>query len=230
MGNDYSGKLFSADEDGNYLGLSRKFDVRITADSIFLSEIQIPLLKVQRVERLGSGVSLLYVDPKGLPTKICLTTSSLFGIGRKAKIDAFIQAAKSSVALARKAAPTEEVTAAQKTAPPDTCHDCQARGGAPVAFGTMFSIIAYSQWSTKRGVFCKEHATSHGISALLTTGLLGWWSLRGLVFSPILTFMNVRSLWTHSNFSKPAVLALGTCAFAPGALIVAAIVYAAMSL
>jgi hypothetical protein len=37
-------------------------------------------------------------------------------------------------------------------------------------------------------------------------------------------------LWTHSNSSKPAVLALGTCAFAPGALIVGAVVYAAMSL
>jgi hypothetical protein len=114
-------------------------------------------------------------------------------------------------------------------APPDTCHDCQSGGGAPVAFGTMFSMIAYSQWSTKQGVFCKEHATSRGISALLTTGFLGWWSLRGLLYSPILTVMNIMSLWRHSKLSKPAVLALGTCAFTPGALIVAGIIYAAMS-
>jgi hypothetical protein len=114
MSDNYCGKLFLADADGNYLGPSRKFDVRITADSICLSELQIPLLKVQRAERLGSGMFLLYVDPKGLPTKLCLTTSDLFGIGRRKKIDAFVGAVRSSVALARQTAAPEEVTSAQR--------------------------------------------------------------------------------------------------------------------
>jgi hypothetical protein len=229
MSVEYSGKLFLADEDGNYYGLSRKFDVRITADAIVLSEIKVPLLKVQRAERLGSGAYLQYVGPNGLPTRICLTTSDLFGIGRNKKITAFLEAVNSSIAVTRKNAPAEQVVAAQKTAPSDTCHDCQARGGVPLAFGTMFSVVVFSQWSTKEGVFCRDHATRRGISALLTTGLLGWWSLRGLFFAPALTVMNIRSLWRHSTLSKPAVLALSACAFLPAALILAFIVHSAMS-
>jgi hypothetical protein len=189
----YTGKLFLADEDGKYLGLSRKYDVRITSDSLFLSEQRIPLLKIQRAVRIGSGLSVLYIDPEGLPTTIYLTTSDLFGIGRKKKVTGFLEALQSSVALARKMAPEEEVKAAQRVAPSDTCHDCKSRGGAPVAFGTIFSVLVYSQWSTKEGVFCKKHATSHGLSALLTTGFLGWWSLRGILFAPIYTIINVRS-------------------------------------
>lgn len=225
----YSGKLFLADEDGNYLGLSRKYDVRITGDSIVLSEISIPLLKVQRAERLGSGACLLYLDAKGILNRLHLTTSDLFGIGRKQKIQAFLAAVNAAVAHAKKDAPPEVVIAAQKSAPSDTCHDCQERGGAPAAFGTIYSFIAYSQWSTKEGVFCKKHATSHGLSALLSTGLLGWWSLRGLIFAPIYTFINICSLWRHSTLRKPAIVALAAVAFAPGILIATFIIREAMT-
>jgi hypothetical protein len=225
----YSGKLFLADEDGNYLGLSRKYDVRITNDALFLSEQRIPLLKIQRVVPVGSGLSVLYVDPEGLPSRIYLTTSDLFGIGRKKKITTFLEAIHSSVALARKLAPPEEVREAQKVVPSDTCHECKARGGAPVAFGTIYSVLVYSQWSTKEGVFCKKHATGHGLTALLTTGSLGWWSLRGIVIAPIYTFMNVRSLWQYSNLSKPVILLLAACALAPGFFIVAFVIHAGRS-
>ena len=225
----YTEKLFLADEDGKYLGLSRKYDVRITSDSLFLSEQRIPLLKIQRAARIGSGLSILYIDPDGLPTKVYLTTSDLFGIGRKKKINAFLDALQSSLAIARKSAPEEVVKAAQRVAPSDTCHDCKSRGGAPLVFGTIFSVLVYSQWSTKEGVFCKKHATSHGMSALLTTGLLGWWSLRGIFVAPIYTVMNIRSLWQHSSLSKPAIVGLAACAFAPGLLIIGFVIHAVRS-
>lgn len=169
----------------------------------------------------------LGLDPKGLPTRIFLTTSDLFGIGRKKKLNAFIEAVEESVTGARRAAPPEEVVSSQKTVPPDICHECGARGGAPVAFGTILSAIVYSQWSTKEGVYCKEHATGRGVRALLTTGLAGWWSLRGSICLPPYTIMNIRSLWSHSTLSRPQVVALGICAFAPGLLILAFVIYAA---
>jgi len=225
----YSGKLFLADEDGNYLGLSRKYDVHINDDSIVLSEMSLPLLKIQRAQRLGSGACLLYLDAKGILNRLHLTTSDLFGIGRKRKIHAFLSAVNAAVAHAKRDAPPEVVIAAQKSAPSDTCHDCHERGGAPAAFGTIYSFIAYSQWSTKEGVFCKKHATSHGLNALLATGLLGWWSLRGLIFAPIYTFINIRSLWRHSTLRKPAIVALGAVAFAPGILMAAFIIQGAMT-
>jgi hypothetical protein len=188
----YSGKLFLADEDGNYLGLSRKYDVHITDDSIVLSEIRLPLLKIQRAERLGSGACLLYLDAKGILNRLHLTTSDLFGIGRKRKIHAFLSAVNAAVAHAKLDAPPEVVIAAQKSAPSDTCHDC-------------------------------------GINALLATGLLGWWSLRGLIFAPIYTFINIRSLWRHSTLRKPAIVGLGAVAFAPGILMAAFIIHGAMT-
>lgn len=225
----YSGKLFLADEDGNYLGLSRKYDVRITDDTLILSEITIPLLKIQRAERLGSGARLLYLDAKGMLNRLHLTTSDLFGIGRKEKIQAFISAVDAAVAAAKKDAPAEVVVAAQKSAPSDTCHDCHERGGAPGTFGTILSFIVYVQWSTKEGVFCKKHATSHGLNALVVTALLGWWSLRGLIFAPIYTFMNITSLWRHSTLGRPAIMALGAVAFAPGILIATFIIRGVMT-
>lgn len=224
----YPGKLFLADEDGNYLGLSRKFDVHITDDSVVLSEISIPLLKIQRAERLGSGARLLYFDAKGMLNRLHLTTSDLFGIGRKEKIHAFLSAVNTAIADAKKDAPPEVVIAAQKSAPSDTCHDCHERGGAPGTFGTIFSFLVYAQWSTREGVFCKKHATSHGLNALVVTALLGWWSLRGLIFAPFYTFMNVCSLWRHSTLRKPAIVALAVVAFAPGLLIATFIVRSAM--
>jgi len=59
--------------------------------------------------------------------------------------------------------------------------------------------------------------------------LLGWWSLRGLIFAPIYTFINIRSLWRHSTLRKPAIVALAAVAFAPGILIAAFIIHDAMT-
>jgi hypothetical protein len=221
----YSGILFLADEGGKYLGLSRKYNARITDDSLFLSELRIPLLAVQRADRLGTGAYVQYVDPSGLPTRICLTTSDIFGIGRKKKITAFLDAVNSQLPRTRKAAGSQQVSAAQKTAPTDTCHDCRCGGGVPLAFGNVVSVIVYSQWSTRQGVFCKKHSTDHGVTALLMTGLLGWWSLRGLFMSPVYTFMNASSLWRHSTLAKPAVLGLVACAVLPPILMIALIVH-----
>lgn len=217
----YPSTLFSADSKGNYLGLSKKYEVQISEDSVNLSKLCIPLLKIQKVERIGSGMFLQYLDPKGLPTRIFLTTSDIFGIGRKKKIDAFISAVKTSAVSARKAARPEEIASSQEAAPADTCHDCGARGGVPGTFRTMRSLIFFSQWSIQRGVYCKQHATRHGISALLKTGFLGWWSLRGIFFSPAYISMNASALWRNSTLSKPMILALTLCAVALPALIVA---------
>lgn len=211
----YSGKLYLADEDGEYLGLSRKYDVRITEDSLFLSADRIPLVKVVRAKRLGSGLELDYVDNDGLLTKIQLTARSLFGIGRKKRITAFLKAIRFSVTLVRTLASPEVLVAAQKTLPQDTCHDCRASGGEPAEFGTLYSFFVLTVSSTKKGVYCKEHVTRRGVSALLKTGALGWWSIRGLFCTPILIYANARSLWHKSDLSRVAVAGLTLCALFP---------------
>jgi DnaJ domain len=73
---------------------------------------------------------------------------------------------------------------------PDTkpfrCGFCRKPTAQPryAAYRTVISSLVFAHRRTKAGLFCSSCARKTALQASLTTALLGWWSLPGLVAAP----------------------------------------------
>jgi hypothetical protein len=216
----YKATFVQADEAGDYVNLGSQYKVRISDDTLMLSKERIPLIKVLKTGRIGKGVELIYLDAKKVPTRVLLTTSTLFGIGREKRLGRLIEEIESAISAATRKTPQQDIAEARQVASADTCHDCGETGGQLLKFGEVYSAVLFARWSSSSGVYCKKHATLRGLRATLLTGAIGWWSPWGVFIAPVYLGRNLKSLWTFSNVPKPLVAVLGIACFLPVLVIV----------
>lgn len=81
------------------------------------------------------------------------------------------------------------------------CQRCGAHGPTKnVTIPTSIGLVIAVRLSTARGAFCRRCIDAELGKATLTTGLLGWWSIIGIILTPaflilnLVTFARTRSL------------------------------------
>ncbi|WP_040252177.1 hypothetical protein [Psychroserpens mesophilus] len=64
---------------------------------------------------------------------------------------------------------------------------------------TIISFIIYSSKNTKKRILCDSCAKKNRIESLLTTGILGWWSLKGLIVTPYTIINEIINISFHKE-------------------------------
>jgi hypothetical protein len=214
----YETKLVQADDKGNYVDLGKSYKIKITHSDLLVNRQVIPLRNILQVDRVGKGVSLLFLDRNNVKSQLFFTKS---GFGRENHLEMIVEQLKLALYKAKAGVDPEEIP---EEAPPDTCHECGERGGQPLNFGSIVSFFLVAKWKSVSGVYCKKHAARIGLQKLLTTWFLGWWSPWGLFFAPSYIITNTRSLLAHSSLPSALVYLLGAMAFSPLLIVVPFIV------
>ncbi|MDT9598890.1 J domain-containing protein [Sphingosinicella rhizophila] len=77
---------------------------------------------------------------------------------------------------------------------PLTCSRCGEATAQPrqASYASIFSLLLLSWRKESSGIFCPSCARRESLRSSLISGLFGWWSLPGLVLTPLAVLRNAR--------------------------------------
>jgi hypothetical protein len=205
--------LVQANQNGVYVGFGKNYKIKISSKDILLNNNSIPLEKIVEVEKIGKGVSLIFLDQINVKKQLFFTKDTVFGIGRNKHLDIFTRELKLALENAKKSASVSKTEIQE--APTYICHECGSRDGINLEFGLILSLLVVVHRHLTIGVYCPKHATIIGLPKLILTSLFGWWSPSGLFITPKYIIRNIKSLAKHSSLPSGLVYILGVISFAP---------------
>lgn len=101
--------------------------------------------------------------------------------------------------------PSAVVAAALDRVHHERCPRCQGPGPVEVFTSyTVLSVVLLTWWASDPKVTCRACATKRQLGAIAVSLLLGWWSLPGLIRTPIQVARNVRGLSQRIVLDSPS--------------------------
>ena len=90
------------------------------------------------------------------------------------------------------AAPEASKTRSSKSPEPIRCKRCKEITAQPryLVYWRVWSIVFLSMKEPVQGIFCSRCASVESIRASVFTGLFGWWSVHGLINTPLSLISN----------------------------------------
>jgi hypothetical protein len=85
------------------------------------------------------------------------------------------------------------------------CPRCGGRGPVELhAAHVIYSFAVVSHQDEKQIICCQACGTRERLKAILMCGVCGWWSMHGLIMTPIQIARNLHGLMSNGETSKPS--------------------------
>lgn len=186
-----------ADDAGDYRSFSGNLVVQVTDSDLWIGRAQIPLHRINGAFWHGHSLIISYLDEHDIANLVPLTTVPIFvfTLNRQTRLNALADALLPAAAQARgMSSRYEELIAAAA----DACFICGERGGSQVKHVRVISLIKMSLTDEEDQVLCPAHITRTVLPRMIVTALFGWWSLGGLIATPLALGHNWRALKSSS--------------------------------